>query len=468
MTIPLSPSELKAYNNVPTTPLSQKLGDTINALSGASQLSPFDAALREVYVNTATGNDDNDGSVGSPLKTVQAAVDRFKPAWLGPQTWNLGDDRLIFVQAGSSIEESITIPAHNGEGALIIRGEEQVLYSGLEEVGFSAIAGTSAQQTLSFVGTPLTPASLTFGAFVVPRTNLLDNIFEFQWDNLPITNGGNTNSAVPVIASDPGVYTAFSHVPGAIVDIVEPQINWNPGEYATGAFYEDACIRNQGGALVVQGFFWYDAANPFRTFTVIINNGSSSKQNTGSTVCVSRCSTLTPLITLCSNSQGVSFSGNVFSTSSASFSSIELVNNFFKGLVFRSCFTGSFGSFSQGVMNFNTNSYAYWTGADCSGGVYVFSNTRLSLESATIINAIGPLAALEIAQNSFVELLGFPYVDGSSGNLNVGARIGTLSAISGDSTLTGTGGELQVGALAPQLWAAGPTTDPTKLARYEG
>ncbi len=34
MTLPLSPEELKAYNNVPTTPTSQKLGDTINALVG--------------------------------------------------------------------------------------------------------------------------------------------------------------------------------------------------------------------------------------------------------------------------------------------------------------------------------------------------------------------------------------------------------------------------------------------------
>lgn len=37
MTLPLSPEELKNYNNVPTTPLTQKLGDTINDLLAGSQ-----------------------------------------------------------------------------------------------------------------------------------------------------------------------------------------------------------------------------------------------------------------------------------------------------------------------------------------------------------------------------------------------------------------------------------------------
>ena len=40
MTLPLSPEELKAYNNIPCTPVSQKLGDTIDALIGGGGGGP--------------------------------------------------------------------------------------------------------------------------------------------------------------------------------------------------------------------------------------------------------------------------------------------------------------------------------------------------------------------------------------------------------------------------------------------
>ena len=46
MTLPLSPEELKDYNNVPTTPMSQKLGDTINDLLAGSAYQVADMAAR--------------------------------------------------------------------------------------------------------------------------------------------------------------------------------------------------------------------------------------------------------------------------------------------------------------------------------------------------------------------------------------------------------------------------------------
>ena len=46
MTLPLTPEELKQYNNVPTTPLSQKLGDTINELVAGSAYQVEDMAAR--------------------------------------------------------------------------------------------------------------------------------------------------------------------------------------------------------------------------------------------------------------------------------------------------------------------------------------------------------------------------------------------------------------------------------------
>ena len=46
MTLPLTPEELKQYNNVPTTPLSQKLGDTINELVAGTAYQVEDMAAR--------------------------------------------------------------------------------------------------------------------------------------------------------------------------------------------------------------------------------------------------------------------------------------------------------------------------------------------------------------------------------------------------------------------------------------
>lgn len=46
MTLPLSPEELKQYNNVPTTPLTQKLGDTINDLLAGSAYQVANMAAR--------------------------------------------------------------------------------------------------------------------------------------------------------------------------------------------------------------------------------------------------------------------------------------------------------------------------------------------------------------------------------------------------------------------------------------
>jgi hypothetical protein len=46
MALPLSPEELKDYNNVPTTPMSQKLGDTINDLLAGSAYQVADMAAR--------------------------------------------------------------------------------------------------------------------------------------------------------------------------------------------------------------------------------------------------------------------------------------------------------------------------------------------------------------------------------------------------------------------------------------
>jgi len=46
MTLPLSPKELRFYNNVPTTPLTQKLGDTINELVAGNAYQVADMTAR--------------------------------------------------------------------------------------------------------------------------------------------------------------------------------------------------------------------------------------------------------------------------------------------------------------------------------------------------------------------------------------------------------------------------------------
>lgn len=58
MTLPLSPEELRDYNNVPTTPVSQKLGDTINALvGGGGGTQPFAEVYNDVGFIAANVDD---------------------------------------------------------------------------------------------------------------------------------------------------------------------------------------------------------------------------------------------------------------------------------------------------------------------------------------------------------------------------------------------------------------------------
>jgi len=52
MTLPLTPEELKQYNNVPTTPLSQKLGDTIDQLVAGNAYQVADMAARNALTPT--------------------------------------------------------------------------------------------------------------------------------------------------------------------------------------------------------------------------------------------------------------------------------------------------------------------------------------------------------------------------------------------------------------------------------
>ena len=70
-------------------------------------------AVRDLYVNHSTGSDSNAGDQAAPLATIQEAVNRFKQPALGVQTWELGDDRTIYVAdpggPNSKFQESILI-----------------------------------------------------------------------------------------------------------------------------------------------------------------------------------------------------------------------------------------------------------------------------------------------------------------------------------------------------------------------
>jgi hypothetical protein len=113
MTLPLTPEELKQYNNVPTTPLSQKLGDTINELVAGSAYQVEDMAAR----NALTPSDKEVVRVKSTGELF--VYDAANTVWRNVPNSSTRPDFFLYDDSGTTVVAVHVTPAGSdvdGEG----------------------------------------------------------------------------------------------------------------------------------------------------------------------------------------------------------------------------------------------------------------------------------------------------------------------------------------------------------------
>jgi len=451
-------------------------------------IHPFQPGLRTIYVNHTTGGDGYAGTISEPCATIQQAVNRFKPLDRGAQNWALNDDRTILVQdpGGDSIfDEEIVIPPHAGDGALIIRAEYQVEFSGLVESGspFSTIAGFEVRQRLSFTTSPMTASTLGDGYFVVPQTNTLGNPFEFGWEILPIVD--NATGTCDVVAYDPGSYTAFTHLAAVAVDIVKPQVIWRPGLTDASGDYPVPCIRNMGGSLIVEGFRFQNSTAG-QSNVVLMNTGPSGDTWFGGRVYIRGC-------VVENNGSGTGFRGVVHGDSCAlsgvllqgrngiTMSSSDLI-----GVNIRQALSAGFTP-ANGLYGV-ANAYLYGVDTELSASdskifnIHMSSNIMIAIDlrggglhfwqGAAQIDAMScedsAKTCIVLSTDSTAFILSASRAVGSSGNTDYGVRMfGYNAVLEGYSppSLSGSLGDLKVGDNPITSWGVGDYIDMTKSCK---
>lgn len=459
-------------------------------------IHPFQPGLRAIYVNHTSGSDGYAGTITEPVATIQEAVNRFKPLDRGVQTWDLNDDRAIIVQdpgGDSTFDEEVVIPPHAGDGALHIKADYIVAHSGLVEAGtpFSTLSGFEVRQRLTFTTTPMTPGVLADGYFAVPDTNYLGNPYEYGWDYLPIVENGD--GYVDVVALDPGTWTAFNHFAAATVDIVAPKLIWRPGTTDSLAYYSSACIKNMGGALIVEGFK-FQQPQTFTSNIVISNVMQDSDSGNGDRVYLRGCiiddNASSVGFTSVVVGDSCSIAGCIFKANNASISNgaraLTLVNTRFADTsTYYPYFHSSEITVWGGDVDISTNAWFYLDSGtnarvflDIRGGALYIIKSSVNIQALSVENNNSGWSNLYVDSHSsaIINSALSPSVRlvGSTGNTTYGLHIvGMNSSVYTNinptsATLSGSSGDVKVGANPVRSWSAGEETDLTNLSRLGG
>ncbi len=456
-------------------------------------LRTVDDTVRHLYVSSTSGLRSNSGlTPGSPLKTIQEAANLFLT---GPiQFWEVNDNRYIHVEdpQGTTHTESVVILPHAGPGALVIKGQETTVEEGLVLAGtpFTAIPGFEIDQTCNLSGGALVPSTYSYGTYLVPQVSFADTEYDASYDMLPVKD--NAASSLTVTCYDPGIWSAFSLSGGALVDLVKPNITWRAADSTAFAYTNAPTITNLGGALIVRGFNVKKAAVG-GSFGSFLNSGAGpGDSSTGSLVAMQRlhfndagfstvvegdsCSmtcvsfddaATTPRLSSCQSfiAQNVAINTSLVLIEGAGDASLYgiSVDHTNAGL---GGFRVSSGTpirhlaadiRASGAGNCQLSLF----GVDCS--VYALSVEGAGPNPAVACNN-GSSVAFDIAT-------GASRLVGTAGNTDVGVLVSDRSKCSGNNlasiSLTGSAGDLKIGALAPQTWVAGANSDAIEFARFQ-
>lgn len=463
------------------------------------------ASVRDLWVDIVAGSDANSGTQSFPLRTIQEAVLRFKQPEVGPVVWDHGDDRFIHVvytEGMPNITEMIIVPPHSGSGYLIIDADEQVLHSGLTQVGaVASIAGFSVRNRITIAET--IPTGIYGDNSFLRPTNLITNTpLEDTWENLPVV--ANSTNTIDVTAYSPGGWSAFRYVPGATIDIVRPRIVWtwpyvSPSEYYT----HQPMIVNQGSPLIVSGFIFETGRNEVGAGGVTVPGflansatGVSLNDIAGGTFTATRC-IFRPGFSDHNTHNSVGSIGlgdglclnGVLLRLETCYGLLDGVGQLALNLRLHD----GYGDLWPAISDFTSGSYYIdMTGssaaliiegstatvvADIRSGRLIVRNGAVATFTGTIEGA-GIYPAIELgAQADSLIFPEFTYgkaqmrilsASGSAGNADVGIRVGDrcIAILNGTATLSGTLGQVVVGDISPLNWSESEIIDVVRGAHY--
>ena len=433
----------------------------------------------DYYVDLSTGSDTNAGtSWAAPLATVQEALNRVLPSFAG--VVELTTDTYIFVRGPGTVSENVVVPAHTGEGCLVIEGDTTVQTTLTVTGTFNPIGASFSLQDITFSSPTLTASDPTIveKSFLRPQVSSYGNVWETQVDCFPVLDNGTAYVRCPV--TYPGLFTGFDYTPGALVDVVTNNVTW--AEVASPGFTKSKCfITNLGGNLIVKNFIF--EANPAAAApgSIVLNtnqvgaSGSGLFQKTQLTQCIFKDIQLVgngdfDIVCCIGGGAGTEGSLSVGNSSGAGiWNSLSIPQSPGNWPIFiQYSEAGIFGLYCKGYLQFFGSTVSTILTDVRERATWVLENSYALIYELDISDSVVDGLFVDQKSTAFV-------VDTLSGTNNAayGAQVGDCSSILNTSggggatlTLTGTLGELKVGNAAVQAWAAGSVTDPVYLARF--
>lgn len=433
----------------------------------------------DFWVDPVAGNDfTGNGTEDNPWKTIQHAINVI----VGPipRYWELGEDKTIHVkytEGMDPIREHIVKPAHAGEGALVIQAEAEIVHTGLTSGSFSAIAGYEVRHQLALTAAGLTPNTLQDDAFVkLQDESSVPSISDASFETFPIVDNGA--NSLDVVAVDPGVRTGFYHAPAALLDVTRAQVPWKGADTAAFLYANGCMFTNLGGPAYIKDFDI--EAGDAQVKPQLCNDLGHGDVYTSPGTSFVRCN-IHGFWNAAVGPGPIQFAACLFDYPTpggilvVSSKNVDIVNcrmhTNYNAIQTRSVDNALFNGFDcNATISFFNNTRGSIYADVRSGRVTVTTHSYAAIPALTVESA-GGAGAIQSLNHGSVYMQDGSRIHGSTGNNDVGLEIGDLSKAQvstnpGSATLTGTNGNVKVGAKAAQNWGAGADYDATTFSIY--
>jgi len=445
----------------------------------------FDAATTEttLYVDIVAGSDGYDGTVGSPLKTIQEAVYRHIPPYAPAPYWSSSVVKRIIVKYTSGmpiLQENVIKPPHTGAGLFIIEGEMHVESNLVQSGATTTVAGYQGRNRVAFTTSPLTPSSLD-GYFAEPVPDVIfgsTELFSYLEHFCIIDNAAGS---IDLAAGKIGSVDGFGYGDTSVIRIVRPQINWaQPDLDPTDIGAYTSAFINQGGTTLIKGFI-YTPTNLFDSF--ITSDGAKPIFIGGFATYIDQCTLIEPhyfsgkvnslLINSCyiqsadsSNGAFRFYSGDTvhMERCHAQLTQSEVNFDQLQQARARFCYFERISGISTHIRYVNCPATTLQN-CDFRGGV----NLQLhaaggSAQNCTFEGVLNP--AIEILERADISLTG---CTGATGNTKWGVLVGESSYVKdlSGNTVTGSLGDLRIGGAPTITWGEIPFSDAVTFSRIE-
>jgi hypothetical protein len=233
MALPLTPEEKADYNNVPTTPQSNPLGDILDSLESAPAPITVNTTF---YVDSDTGSDDTgDGSVGNPWRTVTFAFSQIAD----------GFTAVVQVELRGATTHEIPgqMPTPAGTGQFVIYGDRSSPTVTNNNPTFAQTAGFSTVFNDAAFGAYTDTITDTSHWGIIPESVGFGRAFGFAVQ-------ASTSPALNIVAGF-NLSTFAIEVYPYTTSISFTSLNGAPNTYIVGCRVDDVAFTLSGGVGLI-------------------------------------------------------------------------------------------------------------------------------------------------------------------------------------------------------------------------